>query len=76
MIKNGTKVMILGGCVNPDNVGKVGVVVNVFTEGGTDFDGPDHETWGIDVVVEGGDPNNMNDNESLYEIHNDFIEVI
>jgi hypothetical protein len=77
MIKIGTKVMILGGCVNPDHVGKVGIVT------WSGYEGPFEDEFGnevdsdvIEVVIEGGDPNNMKDVESLYDIHNDFIEVI
>ena len=68
--------MILA-AVNPDNIGKVGIVV------WSDIQGPFEDEFGnevdsnvIEVVVEGGDPNNINHVESLYDIHNDYIEVI
>lgn len=69
--------MILSGVVNPENVGKVGIVI--WSDCGGPFEdefGTDVDSDVIKVVIEGGDPNNMKDVESLYEIHNDYIEVI
>lgn len=76
MIKIGTKVTILSGVVNPDNIGKVGVVIWSGCEGPFEDEfGNEVDSNVIEVVVEGGDPDNINDVESLYDIHNDY-EVI
>lgn len=66
--------MILSGVVNPDNIGKVGTVVAVYTEGWTEGDEL-VETVVIDVRIEEHKNAFLDELETLYEIHNDY-EVI
>lgn len=67
--------MILA-AVNTANIGKVGVVTWSDVIECNDDCGNYFNSDVIGVVVEGGDPNNINDVETLYDIHNDFIEVL